>query len=112
MQRDRHFTFEDSKANTGDTGSSIRSSDEWLEYLDSVRDHVETSGMPSGYSEEDVRYNAMNPMSPSGGLDPDTGEPLAPPSRGMLRKDPSDNDSIGRKRFSKRHSKNGLTAVF
>jgi 3-phosphoinositide dependent protein kinase-1 len=65
--------------------------------------------------------NGMNPGmdSPSNSLGGDAAMPMSGPStvqhsgRQTLRKEKDDGDgNKGRKRFSKRHSKSGLAAVF
>lgn len=107
-QRDRHYTFEDTKSNTGDTGSSVRSTDEWMTWIESAREHVESQSLASSYS-GGSRYNGISPMSPIEG--PDNGGEGGMSHR-VLRREANDSDSMTRKRFSKRHSKNGLQAVF
>lgn len=67
---------------------------------------------------EDSTFNGLTPASPNAAMESDpnlAGEGSALPHRHILRKGQaaSDDDSLkGRKRFSKRHSKNGLAAVF
>lgn len=117
-QRDKHFTFEDPKANTGDSGSSTRSTNEWLEYIADVKEFALSQRLANSYGAD-----SMNGLSPSLGQPPtmeDMGGAMqadpasGPPQRKALRKEPSadDESNKGRKRFSKRHSKNGLAAVF
>lgn len=64
--------------------------------------------------------NGMNASmdSPSDSIGGDAAMPMSGPStvqhsgRQTLRKEKDDGDGKGRKRFSKRHSKSGLAAVF
>lgn len=111
------MTFEDSKANTGDSGSSVRSTQEWLDIIESARDFAASKSAPTLYSEESG-FSGISPTSPSRDTDAtlvsgDSTGQLQPPHRHLLRRGQSDDDSLkGRKRFSKRHSKNGLAAVF
>ena len=116
-QRDRHFTFEDAKANTGDTGLSIRSTQEWLDVIESAKDFAASQQSVATSYSDDSAFNGLTPTSPSGAMesDPSLADPSGISHRNILRKGPgaSDDDSLkGRKRFSKRHSKNGLAAVF
>ncbi len=69
---------------------------------------------------DDSQFNGLSIGSPGNNIN-ETDSGIGPestgrgPYRNMLRKDPGggDDDSLkGRKRFSKRHSKNGLAAVF
>lgn len=114
-QRDRHLTFEDPKANIGDSGSSMRSTQEWLDVMQGVKDFI-----PSLHRRETDPYSSDNlgGMSPSLNNPPRTADSQDPHrhemQRNMLRKEPAQEDdfSKGRKRFSRRHSKNGLAAVF
>ncbi|KAI9721348.1 MAG: pkb-activating kinase-like protein [Chrysothrix sp. TS-e1954] len=124
-KRDRTLTFEDSKANTGDSGSSARATQEWLDILESAREFHSSQSIssPSTYPSS-YPPNGLSPTSPVLSNE-DRGEGDRQ-GRAMLRKAGSSaggrgaseeslkgGGSGGRgKRFSKRHSKNGLAAVF
>lgn len=142
-QRDKHLTFEDPKANTGDPGYSTRSTQEWLDYLEDVKSHVlsqrlvlastytgdsqfnglvansaDTSTVDSSIASDSITLGSSSGQhgghgharkgvlhkEPSGAMVPGVGDV----STGEAGKDAKS----GRKRFSKRHSKNGLAAVF
>jgi len=109
-QREKHFTFEDPKANTGDSGSSIRSTQEWLGYIEGAKEFASTQLLLTPFSTDPT----LNGLSSSTGDSESNDSSGLQPHRNILRKDPtSETDSAkGRKRFSKRHSKNGLAAVF
>lgn len=102
----------------------MRSTQEWLEYLEDVKEYALSQHMVDPYSADSI--NGLN--SSLGGSSANTGEvdrsdrgvspdvSGGPPHRKMLQKNNpagGDDDSLkGRKRFSKRHSKHGLAAVF
>lgn len=108
--------LEDPKATTSDPDGSKFSTMEWLEALDQAKDIAVSQGasQPSmGDSNVNDFDSAMS--SPSSTFDADrTLDGLnIPSSRHNLRKEQADNESLrGVKRFSKRHSKSGLAAVF
>jgi len=119
LQRDKHLVFEDPKATTSDPDGSMYSAREWLDAINRAKDFAISQSLTNSYSGDstfnDLSSTLSSPSSTLGGDGAlDTVSTLA--SR-HLRKDPSsdrgDGDSLkGRKRFSKRHSKNGLAAVF
>ncbi|KEQ71697.1 Pkinase-domain-containing protein [Aureobasidium namibiae CBS 147.97] len=115
--RDKHFSFEDPRATTSDPEGSKYSTQEWLEAIDRAKDVAQSQAMANSYSGEsqygDLASTMSSPTSASGG--DGGGEQQSIHSvRNTLRKDPGDNESVkSRKpRFSKRHSKSGLAAVF
>lgn len=119
MQRDRHLTFEDSKANTGDPGSSVRSTQEWLDMVAVSKDYASQSGATSysGTSGFDgMPANSPSTLSNFDSSDPSLASSSLPYRHNILRKPvqagEDDESAKGLKRFSKRHSKNGLAAVF
>ena len=113
------MTFEDFKANTGDSGSSVRSTQEWMQIIDEVKQQSRHQPMTGSYSGDSI--NGLSPQltrntsfgpKPSS---PDKDARSIPMQRKTLRKDPNATDEDakgGRRRFSRRHSKNGLAAVF
>ncbi|QVM08296.1 pkb-activating kinase-like protein [Coccidioides posadasii str. Silveira] len=92
--RDKHLVFEEVKSSSAETNTSALSTQEWMETLDRSREMGALNPRTGSYmgDEEEI----------SGG-------------RGQLTKNqgPTDSDSVkAKKRFSRRHSKNGLSAVF
>ncbi|KNG44696.1 serine threonine protein kinase [Stemphylium lycopersici] len=115
--RDKQYVFEDPKSTTSDPDGSKYSSQEWLDSIEQARDYAFAQTMTNSYSADaglnELVSNHTTPTSTLGGDSALEGVNV-PASRhgghgGHLRKDQGDTDSIkGRKRFSKRHSKNGL----
>ncbi|KAF2116228.1 kinase-like domain-containing protein [Lophiotrema nucula] len=109
--RDRQFVFEDPKSTTSDPDGSKYSTQEWLDSIEQARDYAISQSMQNSYS-GDSAINDLNSgfSSPSSTLGGDSAlEGVNIPTARHLRKEHGDADSIkGRKRFSKRHSKNGL----
>ncbi|EON67507.1 AGC/PDK1 protein kinase [Coniosporium apollinis CBS 100218] len=112
--RDKHLVFEDPKATTSDPDGSKYSAAEWLEAIERAKEFAISTSMTNSYS-GDSTFNDLSSSlsSPSSTIGGDGAlEGVNVPTARHLRKDP-DSDSVkGRKRFSKRHSKNGLAAVF
>lgn len=123
-QRDKHFTFEDPRATTSDPAGSKYSTQEWLDAVEQAREFALATSMSNSYSGDsmlnDLNTSAMS--SPADSLGGDAAMPMSGPSTGershnlrhTLRKNTGDDESSlkGRKRFSKRHSRSGLAAVF
>lgn len=113
--RDKHLVFEDPKATTSDPDGSKYSAQEWLDNIERAREIAISQSMTNSYS-GDSAFNDLNSTLPSpastlGGESAFDGVNI--PTARHLRKEHGDSDSLkGRKRFSKRHSKNGLAAVF
>lgn len=115
--RDKHLTFEDPRATTADPAGSKFSTQEWLESIEQARELAVAQSMTNSYSGDSMMHN-MDSNSPADSLGGDAVMPL--PNTGdrhairqTLRKNPDDSEMFkGRKRFSKRHSKSGLAAVF
>lgn len=124
VQKGKHYTFEDPSATTSDPAGSKYSTKEWLESLEHAKEIYYANQRQSGttsYSGNSLlnAYDNSGIQSPNDSLGGDVVTPLSGPStqhhlRQTLRRDPSDPGSggLGRKRFSKRHSKSGLAAVF
>ncbi|KAH0122171.1 Pkinase-domain-containing protein, partial [Aureobasidium melanogenum] len=115
--RDKHFSFEDPRATTSDPEGSKYSTQEWMEAISRAKDVALSQSIANSYSGEsqygDLASTMSSPTSASGG--DGGGEQQSIHSvRNTLRKEPGDNESVkSRKpRFSKRHSKSGLAAVF
>ncbi|KAK4891884.1 serine/threonine protein kinase [Elasticomyces elasticus] len=127
--RDKHLTFEDPRATTSDPAGSKFSTQEWLEAIEQAREVALAQSMTSSeYSANDM-MNGTNALDSGisssadslGGAGGDTVGAMPGPNverhamRQTLRKNPSEDimdSGKGRKRFSKRHSKSGLAAVF
>lgn len=116
FQRDKHLTFEDPRATTSDPAGSKYSTQEWIDSVEQAREIALTQSV-SGESILNGINSGIN--SPADSLGGDAAMPLSGPSSGAhsgrqtLRKEKDDSDGPkGRKRFSKRHSKSGLAAVF
>jgi len=89
------------------------STQEWLDTIEQAKDFALSQSLTNSYSGDsafnDLSSTISSPTSTLGGGEIDGVN--VPSAR--LRKDPGDSESVkGRKRFSKRHSKNGLAAVF
>ena len=116
MQRDKHFTFEDPKAASSDGSATSAAAEEWIDAIESAREMALSQGTSNSYSNDEAFKGLPTDSSQTTnglGLDNDSSPDL--PSRNTLQKQyaNADRDSfMGRKRFSKRQSKNGLAAVF
>ncbi|KAF2258165.1 kinase-like protein [Lojkania enalia] len=108
--RERQFVFEDPKSTTSDPDGSKYSTQEWLDSIEQARDYAISQNMQnfSGDSAlNDLNSSLSSPTSTLGGDSALDGVNI--PTARHLRRDHGDADSLkGRKRFSKRHSKNGL----
>ncbi|KAL8725654.1 MAG: hypothetical protein Q9166_007231 [cf. Caloplaca sp. 2 TL-2023] len=107
---DKHFTFESPKSASSDPSASSAAAQEWLDAIERARETAALQHTSNTYSgEEDFKELQSGPSSSSRALDLDSAE-----SRNTLQKPPpSESESfISRKRFSKRQSKSGLSAVF
>lgn len=115
FQRDKHFVFEDPKPSSSNLGATALSAQEWLDTLDRAREMAsQNNGAYSG--DEALRDLSSGMSSHSNTLDHSSEIQTEgpPPGRATLVKhQATDSESVkGRKRFSRRHSKNGLSAVF
>ncbi|KAF2449549.1 Pkinase-domain-containing protein [Karstenula rhodostoma CBS 690.94] len=109
--RDKQYVFEDPKSTTSDPNGSKFYTQEWLDSIDQARDYAISQSMTNSYSGDstlnDLNSALSSPTSTLGGDSALDGVNI--PTTRMLRKEQADSDSLkGRKRFSKRHSKNGL----
>jgi 3-phosphoinositide dependent protein kinase-1 len=111
LQREKQFVFEDPKSTTSDPDGSKYSTQEWLDSIDNAREYALSQSITSSYA-GDSALNELNSSmpSPTSTLGGDSAlEGVNIPTARHLRKDHGDAESMkGRKRFSKRHSKNGL----
>ncbi|KAF2243634.1 serine/threonine protein kinase-like protein [Trematosphaeria pertusa] len=109
--RDKQFVFEDPKSTTSDPNGSKYYTQEWLDSIEQARDYAISQNMTNSYSGDstlnDLNSSLSSPTSTLGGDSALDGVNI--PTARHLRKEHGDADSLkGRKRFSKRHSKNGL----
>ena len=126
LQRDKHLTFEDPRATTSDPAGSKYSTQDWLDALENARETAMAQSLTGSYSGDSLLNAVDSSMSgsPADSLGGDAAMPMSGPSaserhhvmRHTLRRIPTDDGDTGstksRKRFSKRHSKSGLAAVF
>ncbi|QDS67948.1 hypothetical protein FKW77_008894 [Venturia effusa] len=110
----KHLLFEDPKAVTSDPDGSMYAAREWIDTIERAKDFAIgqslTNSYPGDSSFNDLGSTLSSPTSTIGNNEALEGVNI--PATGRLRKG-DDGESIkGRKRFSKRHSKNGLAAVF
>lgn len=116
MQREKRFVFEDPKPSSSNVGVTALSTQEWLDTLDRARELAASQNNGSYSADETFRDLSSGLSSHANTLD--RGSALlaegAPHGRSTLVKNhPADSESSkGKKRFSRRHSRNGLSAVF
>ncbi|KAJ5384532.1 hypothetical protein N7517_002443 [Penicillium concentricum] len=116
--RDKHYVFEDPKPSSSNIGATAVQVQEWLDALDRSRE-MASQQQSAGYSDDAFRDLSSGFPSPANTLDRTSDmqkDDRGPPSSGrnhLVKQQTTDTESTkGRKRFSKRHSKNGLAAVF
>ncbi|KAI5358221.1 Putative serine/threonine-protein kinase, active [Septoria linicola] len=121
--RDKHYILEDPRATTSDPAGSKYSTQEWLDCVEQAREVAIATSMTNSYSGESMLNDPSNMSSPADSMGDDAVMPMSGPSAGerhghnlrhTLRRNTDEDDRSlkGRKRFSKRHSKSGLAAVF
>ncbi|KAM0718448.1 hypothetical protein Q7P37_005518 [Cladosporium fusiforme] len=117
--KDKHLTFEDPRATTSDPAGSKYSTQEWLDSVEQARE-IALSHSESLLNSNGLASSISSPADSLGG-DAAGGPSVSvvnPSGRQTLRKEKDDGEgggvgtTKGRKRFSKRHSKSGLAAVF
>ncbi|KAH6633271.1 kinase-like domain-containing protein, partial [Boeremia exigua] len=105
--REKQFIFEDPKSTTSDPDGSKYSSQEWIDSVEQARDYA-LSQAPTN----DLALSELGSISTPSSLGGDSaldGVNIPASRHGHLHKERGDTDSVkSRKRFSKRHSKNGL----
>lgn len=117
------MTFEDPRATTADPAGSKYSTQEWLESLEQARELAVAQSVANSYSGNSVLNDYESSTNSPGGnaVGDDAAGPMPGPNierhalRQTLRKNTTDDSETykgTRKRFSKRHSKSGLAAVF
>jgi 3-phosphoinositide dependent protein kinase-1 len=116
IQRDKHFVFEDPRSTTSNVAASAMSTQEWLDTLDRAKE-MALSQQGSVYSsDEPFRDLSSGLSSHANTLDHSSechGEGSSAGRSTLVKHSTTDSESVkGKKRFSRRHSKNGLSAVF
>ncbi|KAF2200428.1 3-phosphoinositide-dependent protein kinase 1 [Delitschia confertaspora ATCC 74209] len=107
--RERQYVFEDPKSTTSDPDGSKYSTQEWLDSIAQAKDYALsqtiTNSYPGDAALNDLSANIPSPAIGGAALD---GVDI-PTARHLRKGEQADTESVkGRKRFSKRHSKNGL----
>ncbi|KAL8870274.1 MAG: hypothetical protein Q9174_003644 [Haloplaca sp. 1 TL-2023] len=108
--KDKHYTFEAPKSSSSDGSATSASAQEWLDAIERAREIAASVQTSNSYIGEDALKDLQSGQSNSNrNLDLDASE-----SQHTLQKHPpAESESfMGRKRFSKRQSKSGLSAVF
>ncbi|KAI4152932.1 MAG: hypothetical protein L6R39_001713 [Caloplaca ligustica] len=109
--KDKHFTFENPKSSSSDGSATSAYAQEWIDAIERARELATTVNVNNSYIGEDALQELQSggPSSSSArGFDLDS-------VPNTLQKAPPESESssfMGRKRFSKRQSKSGLSAVF
>ena len=111
--------FEDPKSSPNESMASAMSAQEWLDIIDRAKEIANAQSANNPYSENDSFTISTSALSSQGSTLDQTSD-LSPNAmshaqRATLHKQHSGahSDSLkGHKRFSKRQSKSGLTAVF
>lgn len=110
--------FEDPNQSSNDPGATALSTEEWINALDRAKEMALYHSGSDEYTGDDGFRDLSSEVSSHANTlnqPEDIAMNLGPSSaRGALVKNkPTDSDSSkGKKRFSRRHSKNGLSAVF
>ncbi|KAJ5577646.1 Serine/threonine-protein kinase PKH2 [Penicillium hispanicum] len=119
--REKHFVFEDPKPSSSNIAATAVSAQEWLDALDRAREMALTQQSAGPYSAEDAFRDLSsgfsshaNTLDRNTDLQNESNTHTHPSGRNTLVKhQANDSESVkGKKRFSRRHSKNGLAAVF
>ncbi|KAL8664340.1 MAG: hypothetical protein Q9202_003155 [Teloschistes flavicans] len=108
--KDKHFTFETPKAASSDSSATAAAAQEWLDAIERAREIAASVQTSNSYIGEDALKELQSSSSSSNrALDLDSMD-----GRNTLQKPaPTESESfMSRKRFSKRQSKSGLSAVF
>ncbi|OJJ44283.1 hypothetical protein ASPZODRAFT_144856 [Penicilliopsis zonata CBS 506.65] len=115
--REKHFVFEDAKPSSSNIGATALSTQEWLDTLDRSREIGLSQQAGGSYSaDEAFRDLSSGLSSQTTTLDRSSDMQTENTSVGratLVKNQGGDSESMkGKKRFSRRHSKNGLAAVF
>ncbi|KAA8646384.1 hypothetical protein EYZ11_011612 [Aspergillus tanneri] len=116
--RDKHFVFEDPKPSSGNAGATALVAQEWLDALDRAREMALAQQRNGSYSADEAFRDLSSELSSHANtLDRNSEMHHENPSSSgrttLVKHQANDSDSVkGKKRFSRRHSRNGLAAVF
>ncbi|EEH44621.1 AGC/PDK1 protein kinase [Paracoccidioides brasiliensis Pb18] len=125
--REKHYVFEDARPSSNDVASSALSTQEWIDTLDHAKElAVFQSANNNNSSYDDTLRDISSGVSSNANtidnsvdfasVNVNLNAPQAAGGRATLVKHhggTGDAESVkGKKRFSRRHSKNGLSAVF
>lgn len=127
--KDKHFVFEDSKTSSSNIGATALSAQEWLDALDRAKEMALAQQSSGPYSADDAfrdissgfssHANTLDRTSDLQGENTNHshghghGHGHSSGRNHLVKNQATDSDSTkGKKRFSRRHSKNGLAAVF
>ncbi|KAI9928918.1 hypothetical protein ASPWEDRAFT_128737 [Aspergillus wentii DTO 134E9] len=112
--REKHFVFEDPKPSSNNLGATALSAQEWLDSLDRAREMALAHQRNGSGSADETFHSGLSSHATTLDRSSQIQNESAPTGRATLVKhQTTDSDSVkGRKRFSRRHSKNGLAAVF
>ncbi|KAJ6115554.1 Serine/threonine-protein kinase PKH2 [Penicillium sp. IBT 18751x] len=114
--REKHYVFEDPKPSSSNIGATAVSAQEWLDALDRARE-MGLNQQGGSYSADDAFRDLSSGFSSHANTLERNSELQSEhsshqPGR-LIKHQATDSESTkGRKRFSRRHSKNGLAAVF
>jgi 3-phosphoinositide dependent protein kinase-1 len=111
----KHLLFEDPKATPIDPDGSLYGAQEWMDAIERAREFAISQSIANSYSGDsafnDLGSTLSSPTSTLGG--DNTLDGVNIPTARLRKGEMGDQESLkGRKRFSKRNSKNGLAAVF
>ncbi|CAI7655746.1 Serine/threonine-protein kinase PKH2 [Penicillium manginii] len=122
--REKHFVFEDSKPSSSNIASTALSAQEWLDALDRAREMALAQQSAGPYSAEDAFRDISSGFSSHANTLDRTSDLQQNENTNqnhgnssgrnhLVKNQATDSESTkGKKRFSRRHSKNGLAAVF
>lgn len=114
LQKDKRFVFENPKP-SNNIGGTAMSAQEWLDTLDRAREMAIENNVPNS-ADEALRELSSGLSSHSNTLERNSdmlSEGVPAGRTTLVKSQPTDSDSSkGKKRFSRRHSRNGLSAVF
>ncbi|KAF1825610.1 Pkinase-domain-containing protein [Dissoconium aciculare CBS 342.82] len=110
-QRDKHYVFEDPRATTSDPAGSRYSTQEWLDAIEQAREVALATSLSSAGGSSSTSAGG-NPFPSSAHNEYDEGGGGSGDGGGNGNSAVAGAFATGRKRFSKRHSKSGLAAVF
>lgn len=118
LQRDKHLVFEEPKSSSpksssADTNMSALSTQEWMETLDRSKEMAALNPVTGSYMGDEGFRDMSSGVSSHANTLNRADEISGGKATLIKNQNPADSDSVkAKKRFSRRHSKNGLSAVF